>query len=240
MTTNIATSKKKLAEQVIEEIKQRLVDGKLFEGDKLPNQPEFARQLGVSRLTLREALNTLTQMGVIEQKPGRGTTIISGNTAFWSDKPKPPLLSDTRASLELIEARRLVETAIAPFSVKRKQAGDIDALHRNLDKMELALESEDKDGFVKGDLSFHYHLAKAAHNRYLLHIYIDMSLTIEKFMHESFVAKPDMMVIAQGFHRRIFESLQAGNADRYVREMKEHLDTIEGNILEYYRSMGLD
>lgn len=239
MTTNIAAGKRKLADQVIEEIKQRLIDGKLLEGDKLPNQPEFARQLGVSRLTLREALNTLTQMGVIEQKPGRGTTIVAGNTVFWSDKPKPPLLTDTKASLELIETRRLVETAIAPFSVMRKQAADIEALQRNLETMDRALAADDMDGFIKGDLSFHYHLAKAAHNRYLLHIYIDMSLTIEKFMRESFTAQPSMMAFAQGYHHRIFENLKKSSPDGYVREMKGHLDTIENTILEYYRSMGL-
>ena len=52
--------RKKLSDSVIEEIKRMLLSGELQEGDKLPNQNEFAAQLGVSRPSLREALNTLT------------------------------------------------------------------------------------------------------------------------------------------------------------------------------------
>jgi GntR family transcriptional repressor for pyruvate dehydrogenase complex len=237
MTIN-TTHKKKLADFIIEDIKQRLIDGKLFEGDKLPNQPEFARQLGVSRLSLREALNTLTQMGVIEQKPGRGTIIVSGNTALWSDKPKPPLLADAKATLELMETRRLVETLIAPLSVQRKQPAELQSLERDLAVMHTALGNADMATFLKRDLSFHYHLAKAAHNRYLLHIFIDMSSIIEKFMRETFTAQPDMMAAAYEYHRAIYESLKAGDTDAYVRQMRGHLDSIERSILAYYQSIG--
>jgi len=76
-------NKPKLADYVIEEIKDMLRSGQLAEGSKVPNQNEFAKQLGVSRLSLREALHTLQIFGIVEQKPRTGTIIINGDPDTW-------------------------------------------------------------------------------------------------------------------------------------------------------------
>jgi GntR family transcriptional repressor for pyruvate dehydrogenase complex len=91
--------RKKLADSVIEEIKRMVDVGELKEGDKLPNQLEFAAQLGVSRPSLREALHTLTLIGAIEQRPGLGTVIKSANSTLWAVQLCPPLVSDAQASI---------------------------------------------------------------------------------------------------------------------------------------------
>ncbi|MCX7953528.1 MAG: GntR family transcriptional regulator, partial [Deltaproteobacteria bacterium] len=69
---NRQITKKKISESVIEEIKRLVLTGQLKEGAKLPNQNELATMLGVSRTSLREALNTLSMLGIVEQKPGYG------------------------------------------------------------------------------------------------------------------------------------------------------------------------
>ena len=97
-----AIKRKKLADSVIEEIIRRIESGELKEGDKLPNQNEFAAQLGVSRPSLREALHTLTLIGAIEQRPGFGTVIRAKNTARMAEHLSPPLVSDTTATMELM------------------------------------------------------------------------------------------------------------------------------------------
>ena len=81
-----SVKEKKLAESVIEEIKRMIVDGELKEGDKLPNQNEFAVQLGVSRPSLREALHTLALIGAIEQRPGLGTVLKQLDPKLWADQ----------------------------------------------------------------------------------------------------------------------------------------------------------
>ena len=118
-------NKKKLADSVIEEIKRMIQNGELKKGDKVPNQNVFAAQLGVSRTSLREALSTLTRIGVFEQRPGFGTVLRSPIPALFTDHLAPPLISDRQASIELIEARRFIETGTAKLSVKNASSEQI-------------------------------------------------------------------------------------------------------------------
>jgi len=75
--TVVSINRRKLSDPVIEEIRGMIKRGELQPGDKLPNQNEFAAQLGVSRTVLREALQTLTRLRVIEQRPKHGTVILA-------------------------------------------------------------------------------------------------------------------------------------------------------------------
>lgn len=81
----------RLAESVIKEIKDMLLRDELSEGDKLPNQIEFASQLGVSRTVLREALQTLSDFGVVQQRPKIGTIIVSTAPLIYSKFLQSPL-----------------------------------------------------------------------------------------------------------------------------------------------------
>ncbi|MBU4606249.1 MAG: GntR family transcriptional regulator, partial [Proteobacteria bacterium] len=96
-------NKKKLADRVIEEIKRMITGGELSAGDKLPNQNEFAAQLGVSRTVLREALHTLTILGVVEQRPKIGTVIVTSAPLIYTEHINAPLMADPNATMELID-----------------------------------------------------------------------------------------------------------------------------------------
>lgn len=67
---------KRRSEQVAERILKMIQDGVLHEGDKLPSEPEFAKQLGISRGILREGLAQLKAQGIISRKPKDGTYIL--------------------------------------------------------------------------------------------------------------------------------------------------------------------
>ena len=86
----IITSKK-LTDSILDHIRNMVETGELREGDKLPNQYEFAAQLGVSRPSLREALYTLKQVGAIEQRPGSGTVLRSGAATLSLLPARSPL-----------------------------------------------------------------------------------------------------------------------------------------------------
>jgi GntR family transcriptional regulator, transcriptional repressor for pyruvate dehydrogenase complex len=238
MVTRLTGKKKKLSEFIIEEIKQQLIEGQLSEGDKLPNQNEFAQMLGVSRLSLREALNTLDQMGVIEQKTGVGTVIISGNPDLWGEKPEAPLLADSKATLELLEARRSLETMISTISVKRIENIEIAALEAEISNMQKAIDERNYEDYLKSDISFHYQLVKGAHNRYLLHMFLDIRNLMEKFMKESFYKQPSMMEISFGHHMNILGSIKARDPDAAKKSITDHIEEIESLVENYYREHG--
>lgn len=68
---------KRISDEIFEQIRKLIVEGKLRPGDKLPPERELATQMGVSRPTLREAINKLEARGLLEQKQGGGTFVKS-------------------------------------------------------------------------------------------------------------------------------------------------------------------
>lgn len=105
----VSISRKRLADSIVEEITRRIENGELKEGDKLPNQHEFAAQLGVSRTVLRETLHTLAILGLVDQRPKSGTVIRDKTPIFCAEHLIPPLMAGFEATAELIEARRYIE-----------------------------------------------------------------------------------------------------------------------------------
>lgn len=230
----ITASKKKLSVYVIEEIKRMLIAGELQEGSKLPNQNEFAKQLGVSRLTLREAMQRLSQIGVIVEKPGVGTHIIKGDPSLWDMQVEAPLLADAQATIELLEARRALEITIVKASVKRVTQSEISMLKKDIVNMEKALKKNDMKAYLKSDMAFHFHLANASHNRYLLRMLKDIQNLLEQFMLEAFSELPQLLPDSMHYHEQIFEHLVNHELEEAVKSMSDHISSIEGLLKEYY------
>lgn len=216
-----------------------LRSGELQEGSKLPNQNDFAKQLGVSRLPLREAMQKLSQMGVIIEKPGVGTHIIAGDPSLWDFKVEAPLLTDTEATLELIEARRSLETTIVKASVSRINDDDIELLKKDIVNMRRALSRKDQTAYLKNDMAFHFHLANASHNRYLLRMLKDIQNLLEQFMMEAFSEIPELLPDSIQHHEQIFQHLINHELTETVQSMTDHIESIEVMLKRYYSARNI-
>jgi len=228
-------NKKKLADSVIEEIKRMIQSGELKEGDKLPNQNAFAAQLGVSRTSLREALSTLTRIGVIEQRPGYGTVLRSRIPALFTDHLAPPLISDKQATIELIEARRFIEIGAAELSVKNASPEQINEMGLLIKEMTRSLKEGRIDDYIEQDVSFHFLIAKASHNRFLVNLFVTIRGFMEQYMRESFHLLPWMLERSLKFHQNIYQAVKGGSRSKAVFQMKKHILDVQRAIQKYYR-----
>ncbi len=234
----LSNKKKKLADIVIDEIKRMVNDGELKEGDRLPNQNDFSEQLGVSRPSLREALHTLTLMGVIEQKPGSGTILKSDKTELWNQYPAPPLLSDIEATLELIEARRELESLMIQLTVDRVTEQELRVIKKCIDNMKSQIESKDYISYMKEDVKFHYQLANASHNRYIIHMFVNIRSLMEKFMEETFSILPELYEDSYHIHVAIYEAVKVRDKQRAISEVRRHISHIEDGLKNHFASKG--
>ncbi len=232
--------KKKLSDSVIEEIQRMIESGELKEGDKLPNQLEFAAQLGVSRASLREALHTLTRIGAIEQRPGLGTVIKSANPALWADQISPPLVSDIHATLKLIEARRFIEAGVVELAVENAQTEDIKNLGRLIEKMKGALKQNRVGDYSELDMTFHHQIANASHNRFMVHMFVTIRSRMEQFIREAFTVMPGLLERSLKFHMDIYEGIKHRNKRKAVTSMKNHIQDIEKDFRDYYNASEKD
>lgn len=227
-------SRKKVADAVIEEIKRMMQSGELKEGQKLPNQNIFAAQLGVSRTSLREALNTLTRLGITEQRPGYGTVLRSRIPAIFVDHVNPPLISDKQATIELIEVRRFVEAGTAELSVKNIKSDQIKEMDSLIKEMHKSLNEDRIDDYIGLDLAFHYLIAKASHNRFLINIFITIRGFLEQYMRESFRVMPWMLARSLKFHQNIYQAIKDENISKAVWHMRRHILDVQRAIQRYY------
>jgi GntR family transcriptional repressor for pyruvate dehydrogenase complex len=230
----VTIKRTKLADSVIEEIKRSILSGELREGDKLPNQAEFANQLGVSRPSLREALHTLSLVGAIEQRPGFGTVIRSRIPILYAHQFSPPLLSDHHATLELIVFRRYIEVGMVELAVQNATKNEILKLESTVERMRKALNEGQTEAYVEMDVSFHISIAEAAHNRFILHQIVSIRGFLEQFMQESFGVLPGMFERSFKFHLAIFSAIKERNLRRARASMDKHIQDIQNGLERYY------
>jgi len=226
--------KKKLSDSVLDEIRRMIVKGDIKEGDKLPNQNEFAAQLGVSRPSLREALQTLHRIGAIKQRPGLGTVLVSRAPVLLPDDLDLPLMSDNQATIELIETRRLIETGMIELAVERVTEKEIGQIGKVVDDMSAAADKGDIVEYQEKDLIFHILIAKATHNRFIIRLFQTIRQSLDQFLKEAFSAMPQRVTPSLANHLSIYEALCAKDKNRASAAMADHLLQVQDALEEYY------
>ena len=147
-------------------------DGEFKSGDSLPPQKELASQFGVGISTIREAIQALVAMGVVESRPGKGTWIRGTSPHTLRGSVVRAVLGDIKAE-QLYETRWVVEVALAELAARRASNEDIEMIWQAQRDMRAALESETHDvkAYAEADLRFHLAVTKAAKNQLLEEFY---------------------------------------------------------------------
>lgn len=144
------------------------VDQKYKAGDKLPNEKELADELGVSRNTLRAAVQQLVGQGVLKIRRGRGTYVASGSDAtnpFGFDQ-----IHVTQMKLrDLYELRIMLEPELAATAASRATEEDLATITEIGEKLQHH-ELEDQDDF-EGNHLFHMAIVRASHNEFGIRIF---------------------------------------------------------------------
>ena len=228
-------ARKKLSDSVIDEIRRMILSGELSEGDRLPNQNDFAESLGVSRPSLREALQALSRLGAIEQRPGLGTVLVSRAPVLLASNLDLPFMSDAQGTIELLETRRLFETGMIELVVVRASDEEIAEIGRVMDALLVAVSRNAVDDYQEQDLIFHSLIARAAHNRFVMHVFQAIRRSFEQFLREAFSVMPGMMNRSMKDHINIYEALSNRDQERAIRAMNQHLMQVQDTIAGYYQ-----
>ena len=210
------------AAKVFETLYEMIASGQFKRGQKLPSQDELARQLGVSRNTLREAMNKLYAMGLLSSRQGVGTVVESPDPAEYLSTLDGRFLLDSLSVREFIEARICIEQTALRLAVARAGPRDINHLRSIIDNQKLAFEKGDMEEFTRQDAAFHLALTSLSGNRVLMKFLRTIQDMLHRFISE--VSRlPGAVNEAMHFHRRVTEAIAAKDADRAEREMVSHL-----------------
>jgi GntR family transcriptional repressor for pyruvate dehydrogenase complex len=209
----------RISAEIVEQIKTAIRDGRLGPGDQLPPERDLTRQLGVSRVSVRDALRMLEAHGLIEVRVGaRGGAFVT--------TPAPSLVSEGFADMlrmsdvspaDVTEMRLVFELAMLPLAVERATDDDLAAL----EAICAASEAEGYD--VARSAEFHTRLAECTHNEALALFAESFHQPLLRSLQIAKQVAPEMGGTGTREHRELIEAMRDRDVTRAVTIMTAHL-----------------
>ena len=162
-----------LSQQVADQLETQIANGVYSVGEKIPTETELSEMYDVSRNTLREAIQSLTSVGILEVRQGNGTYVRATNRFHAHMKKEYEKVSFEN----ILEVRNALEITIAQLAAKRRTEEDLADIHKELLLRQHNSASSNKKN--ESDINFHLAIAKACHNDILINMYISVSSYLE-------------------------------------------------------------
>lgn len=235
--SDVVINKKKVYEEIADQIRERIINGQFKPGDKLPSERLLAKNFGVSVPIIRQALGTLSATGYIKIIHGSGTFVTSYQTSPFLDLLIKNIsmedLSSPEILFQLTEIRKIFESQVVSLSAVRRTDEDLESLNDILTKEKCAVKNLDIDACGQLDVMFHIALARASKNviaekfinslfNLLLHL-IKMTRKIPEYLRDSIY-----------FHENLYNSVLAKDSKMAKKYMEEHLNLQEKALYELY------
>lgn len=220
----------KVFEQVASRIEQRILDGELHSGDRLPTERELAEQFQVSRTAVREALKILAQKGLVDMRPGRGTIVIDGAPLALQHSLGLMMrlkLGEVGGSNSLVEVREILEVEIAALAAARATEREIAALREAVATMDESLH--DADAFIAADNQFHEALARATQNTLILALVKSIVDLLSEQRKQIFMTEGGPQR-GQVHHKNILASVVNHDPEAARTAMRAHLQQVRADV----------
>ena len=210
---------------LVESLGDRIRDGRLAPGDKLPTEAAIMGTYGVSRTVVREAISKLQAAGLVTTRHGVGTFVVGfGDSApFRIPAEQFGTLRDVIAVLEL---RIGIETEAAALAAQRRTAANLSEMRQALDAFAAAL-AEGRDA-VAPDFRFHVEIARATQNRHFAELMNALGAQIipRARLQPAFPMTEERRLYlhrVNGEHESILDAIAAQDADAARAAMRTHL-----------------
>ena len=222
----------RVSDQIAEKIRELVSNNTWDYGDSLPPERTLAKEFGVSRTTIRQALNVLETEGILKTIQGKGTFVLEPNPRSVGQGFLDSLVSQANNIPALLEVRKILEVEAAGLAAVRATPTAIEQIRHALGQ----IEEEARSGKV-GDTSdylFHYSLAKASGNPVLLAVMNTLSQVFIYSLHRSSAYKMRKPQGPQEFfeaHKAILKTVEDRDSKRARETMLKHLENVEQDYL---------
>ncbi|MCX8123868.1 MAG: FadR family transcriptional regulator [Spirochaetes bacterium] len=232
MDTIQPVKRSKLTESIVNVLLTNIKNGTLAPGSKLPPERELMKKLQVGRSTLREAVQSLALMGILDVKPGEGTFVraISKEEIIGPHIFVP--IIDNESMADFFEARLLIEPRIAALAALRRNEQDIVAIEQTLSKTKQSINSGgDVDRWAG---QFHLQIARASKNIVCVR-FLEAILSFLVGKRENAEHSKDFLQWEYESHERIFKAITKGDDTKAYKAMEEHIQA----VLQWYKKLDI-
>ncbi len=235
---------RRLSDNIVEQLESMILEGALSAGQKLPPERVLAERLGVSRPSVREAIQKLSARGILTSRQGGGNYVADTLGSSFSDPLLGLLESRPEAHRDLLEFRHTLEAACAYHAAQRATEVDRENLTRAYDALcacyaEGSQASRAEEGVA--DARFHLAIAEASHNMVLLHtirgLFDLLKRNVVTNIGGMYELRGETRAMLSEQHRNLFRAIMEGRADEARRCASEHLDYVQ-DVLAQSREEG--
>ena len=211
---------RRLYRQIADQIRGLIKGGEYRAGARLPPERDLARQLGVSRPSVREALIALEVEGLVEVRIGSGIYVRAHEPTAGAKAPEA-----TAGPFELLRARYVIESECAALAAKSAKRAQLNAIEDALDEMDREMDAGRQP--LPSDRLFHLRIAEATGNGALVHV---IKLLWDERTGELFTRlehhydTPDLWRSAMNEHRVVLKSIAAHDPDAARAAMQRHMN----------------
>ena len=221
-----------VGDEIVNQIKDLFLAGKLKEGDRLPPEREMMDMFHVGRTSVREALKVLESLGLIERSQ-KGTFISTDFNASFAESLVYQFYFSEAEWDDIFEARCIIEKELTSLAAKRASKEELMEIEQTIDDMEIAINEYNQENYVKSNMMFHQKIAIVAKNVVMLDMYHSISnliLRIQEVLgthHKSIFVKSVMRDSLQ-YHREIMNALYNRDAKKASTLMENHIQIVQG------------
>ena len=223
----------RISDTVADGLEKRILEGSLKPGDRLPSERDFAAALGVSRPTLREAIQKLISKGLLTTRHGGGTIVTDRLEAHFVD-PWQEMLSDhPMLHRDLLEFRQMLESQSASLAAERATNVDLERLDALYERLDSVYANNDITACIDADVAFHQAVAEASHNVLIGH----MSASLMRLIHghvtvslEHLYARPQRWNELRSQHHAIWQAIRNRQPEAAAISARNHIEFVRQSM----------
>ncbi|MFC8125048.1 FadR/GntR family transcriptional regulator [Streptomyces sp. NPDC057302] len=217
-----------LVEQATERLREQITGGHWPIGSRLPGETTLAKELGIGRSTVREALRSLAGAGLVKSRQGAGVFVIATQpVADWPTRLRRAAVSD------VYEVRMLLEVQAARLAAMRRTDEDITAMRTALQARRATASASDA-AFVDADIALHAAVVAAAHNPVLTDLFAEFAPVLR----EGLLNLLDLVDVrtqepthGDAAHAALVGAVEAMDAQEAARVAQTELQDVLGRLL---------
>ena len=206
-----------LSRKVYRILKERIIKGNLKPGEKIL-EVNIAKQLGVSRTPVREALRELAAEGLVRTEPNLGMIVIDFS------------IEDLQ---EVLKIRKLLEGFATSIAAKKINKEEIKKIEKIIKKMSISISKNDVLVYSDLNAEFHNLIFNICGNKRLIKIYDNLSNSEHRFRIRSLRNNPERLKYSLKEHQEILEALKRKDSEQAYKLGQKHIENILENILAH-------
>ncbi len=208
-------------EQVFEQMQELLIDGTWKAGDKLPSENELSATFGVSRMTIRQSMQKLKALGLIETRTGSGSYVRELNPGDSLNELIPLMYIGKPYQMHVFQFREMIESESVRIATPLADEKSLKRLEELVARMKKASDEDNSRAFSQQDLKYHMTIVNLTGNPMIIRAYEILGTVLK----ESMVSVIEKMKYtpALEYHGKILDAMRARDEILAEKLMREHI-----------------